>query len=78
MGLCAGLLYAFAVRRLGAERSSVVGSLSPVVVVLLAVPLLGERPTAAVLVGVPLVTTGVVLANRRPRPPREPEVSPDA
>ncbi|MCQ0025297.1 DMT family transporter [Streptomyces somaliensis DSM 40738] len=78
VGLCAGLLYAFAIRRLGAERSSVVGSLSPVVVVLLAVPLLGERPTAAVLVGVPLVTTGVVLANRRPRPPREPEVSPDA
>ncbi|MDT9682687.1 DMT family transporter [Streptomyces sp. TRM76323] len=78
VGLCAGLLYAFAIRRLGAERSSVVGSLSPVAVVLLAIPLLGERPTAAVLVGVPLITTGVVLANRRPRSPREPEVSPDA
>ncbi|GGQ18312.1 hypothetical protein GCM10010249_41130 [Streptomyces roseolilacinus] len=78
VGLCAGLLYAFAIRRLGAERSSVVGSLSPVAVVLLAIPLLGERPTVAVLVGVPLITTGVVLANRRPRPPREPEVSPDA
>lgn len=78
VGLCAGLLYAFAVRRLGAERSSAVGSLSPVAVVLLAVPLLGERPTAAVLLGVPLITTGVVLANRRPRSRREPEVSPDA
>ncbi|MEU7565990.1 DMT family transporter [Streptomyces fradiae] len=78
VGLCAGLLYAFAIRRLGAERSSVVGSLSPVAVVLLAIPLLGERPTVAVLVGVPLITTGVVLANRRPRTPREPEVSPDA
>lgn len=72
VGLCAGLLYAYAIRRLGAERSSVVGSLSPVAVVLLAVPLLGESPTVAVLVGVPLITAGVVLANRRPRP--RPEV----
>lgn len=68
VGLCAGLLYAFAIRRLGAERSSVVGSLSPVAVVLLAIPLLDESPTLAVLVGVPLITAGVVLANRRPRP----------
>ncbi|MET9463805.1 DMT family transporter [Streptomyces sp. NPDC006544] len=68
VGLCAGLLYAFAIRRLGAERSSVIGSLSPVAVVLLAVPLLDESPTLGVLVGVPLITAGVVLANRRPRP----------
>jgi drug/metabolite transporter (DMT)-like permease len=65
VGLCAGLLYAFAIRRLGAQRSSVVGSLSPVAVVLLAIPLLGESPTLAVLIGVPVITTGVVLANRR-------------
>ncbi|WP_251055656.1 DMT family transporter [Streptomyces sp. ISL-66] len=68
VGLCAGLLYAFAIRRLGAERSSVIGSLSPVAVVLLAVPLLDESPTLSVLVGVPLITAGVVLANRRSRP----------
>lgn len=67
VGLCAGLLYAFAIRRLGPERSATVGSLSPVVVVLLAVPLLNESPTLSVLVGVPLITSGVVLANRRPR-----------
>ncbi|MFB9517325.1 DMT family transporter [Streptomyces purpureus] len=67
VGLCAGLLYAFAIRRLGAERSSVVGSLSPVLVVLLAVPLLGESPALTVLIGVPLITAGVLLANRRPR-----------
>ncbi|MBT2403244.1 DMT family transporter [Streptomyces sp. ISL-87] len=67
VGLCAGLLYAFAIRRLGAERSSVIGSLSPVAVVLLAVPLLDESPTLTVLIGVPLITAGVVLANRRPR-----------
>ncbi|WP_406859367.1 DMT family transporter [Streptomyces sp. HUAS MG47] len=68
VGLCAGLLYAFAIRRLGPERCAVVGSLSPVAVVLLAVPLLHESPTVSVLIGVPLITTGVVLANRRPRP----------
>ncbi|MEV7415363.1 DMT family transporter [Streptomyces sp. NPDC089919] len=68
VGLVAGLTYAFAIRRLGAERSSVAGSLSPVAVVLLAVPVLGESPTPAVLAGVPLITAGVVLANRRPRP----------
>lgn len=67
VGLCAGLLYAFAIRRLGPERSSVVGSLSPVAVVLLAVPLLDESPTLSVVVGVPLITLGVALANRRPR-----------
>ncbi|MEU3279748.1 DMT family transporter [Streptomyces antibioticus] len=67
VGLCAGLLYAYAIRRLGPARSSVVGSLSPVLVVLLAVPLLDESPTLPVLVGVPLITVGVALANRRPR-----------
>lgn len=67
VGLCAGLLYAFAIRRLGPQRCSVVGSLSPVAVVLLAIPLLDESPTLPVVVGVPLITAGVVLANRRPR-----------
>ncbi|GGZ56333.1 hypothetical protein GCM10010371_14810 [Streptomyces subrutilus] len=84
VGLCAGLLYAVAIRRLGAERSAAVGSLSPVLVVLLAVPLLGEAPTPAVLAGVPLITAGVVLAHRRaggrppapdPAPSPAPEVS---
>ncbi|WP_354644101.1 EamA family transporter [Kitasatospora camelliae] len=66
VGLCAGLLYAFAIRRLGAERCAVAGSLSPVAAALLAVPLLGERPGTAVLLGVPVITAGVILANRRP------------
>ncbi len=67
VGLCAGLMYAFAIRRLGPERSSVVGSLSPVAVVLLAMPLLDESPTLPVVVGVPLITLGVALANGRRR-----------
>ncbi|MEV6730452.1 MULTISPECIES: DMT family transporter [unclassified Streptomyces] len=73
VGLCAGLLYAFAIRSLGAERSSTMGSLSPVAVVLLAIPLLDESPTVAVLVGVPLITAGVALANRRPRTRTRPQ-----
>ncbi|MCX4631208.1 MULTISPECIES: EamA family transporter [unclassified Streptomyces] len=73
VGLCAGLLYAFAIRSLGAERSSTVGSLSPVAVVLLAIPLLDESPTVAVLVGVPLIAAGVALANRRPRTRTRPQ-----
>lgn len=77
VGLCAGLLYAFAIRRLGPERSSVVGSLSPVAVVLLAVPLLHESPTLPVVVGVPLITLGVALANGRRRSSRT-KVSADA
>ncbi|MET9514746.1 DMT family transporter [Streptomyces sp. NPDC002994] len=76
VGLCAGLLYAFAIRRLGAERSAVVGSLSPVVATLLAIPLLDEPLTLAVLVGVPLITLGVVLANTRTR--HRPKVLPHA
>ncbi|MBT2398206.1 DMT family transporter [Streptomyces sp. ISL-100] len=76
VGLCAGLLYAFAIRRLGAERSAVVGSLSPVVATLLAIPLLDEPLTVAVLVGVPLITLGVVLANTRTR--HRPKVLPNA
>ncbi|MFJ3902818.1 DMT family transporter [Streptomyces sp. NPDC090025] len=83
VGLCAGLLYAFAIRRLGPERSAVVGSLSPVAVVLLAVPLLDESPTLPVVIGVPLITLGVVLANRAPRPAsgralRTPSAVPDS
>ncbi|WP_330300179.1 DMT family transporter [Streptomyces sp. NBC_00503] len=78
VGLCAGLLYAFAIRRLGAERSSVFGSLSPVAVVLLAVPLLDESPTLTVLIGVPLITAGVVLANRRSRPGSAPSPLPSS
>ncbi|MFG2292770.1 DMT family transporter [Streptomyces sp. NPDC048603] len=73
VGLCAGLLYAFAIRRLGAQRSAVIGTLSPVLVVLLAIPLLDEAPTLAVALGVPVITAGVLLANRSAtRPAKSP------
>jgi drug/metabolite transporter (DMT)-like permease len=65
-GVCSGLLYAFAIRRLGPRQCSTVGSLSPALTAVLAVPLLGESLTVAVLAGIPLIAFGVLLANRLP------------
>ncbi|MEY9874933.1 drug/metabolite transporter (DMT)-like permease [Streptacidiphilus sp. MAP12-33] len=64
-GVCSGLFYATAIRRLGPERCTTVGSLSPVLTAAAAVPLLGERLTLPVLAGTALVAAGVMLANRR-------------
>ncbi|WP_084725160.1 DMT family transporter [Streptacidiphilus melanogenes] len=64
-GICSGLFYATAIRRLGPERCTTVGSLSPVLTAAAAVPLLGERLTLPVLAGTALVAAGVMLANRR-------------
>ncbi|WP_084700626.1 DMT family transporter [Streptacidiphilus anmyonensis] len=64
-GICSGLFYATAIRRLGPERCTTVGSLSPVLTAAAAVPLLGEPLTLTVLAGTALVAAGVMLANRR-------------
>jgi drug/metabolite transporter (DMT)-like permease len=64
-GLISTLGYAFAISRLGASQSATIGSLSPALTSLLAVPLLGEPLAVATAVAVVLVTFGVMLANRR-------------
>ncbi|MBF9070961.1 DMT family transporter [Streptacidiphilus fuscans] len=64
-GICSGLFYATAIRRLGPERCTTVGSLSPVLTAAAAVPLLGESLTLPVLAGTAFVAAGVMLANRR-------------
>ncbi|RAG84518.1 EamA/RhaT family transporter [Streptacidiphilus pinicola] len=64
-GICSGLFYATAIRRLGPERCTTVGSLSPVLTAAAAVPLLAEPLTLPVLAGTALVAAGVMLANRR-------------
>ncbi|WP_084729423.1 DMT family transporter [Streptacidiphilus neutrinimicus] len=64
-GVCSGLFYATAIRRLGPERCTTVGSLSPVLTAAAAVPLLGEPLTLPVLAGTGFVAAGVMLANRR-------------
>ena len=56
------LLYTRAVALLGAARGAVFAALVPSFSLLLAVPLLGELPTRLQLVGVVLVTAGMVLA----------------
>jgi drug/metabolite transporter (DMT)-like permease len=61
-GVCSGLFYAVAVRRLGAPISTAVGSLSPVLTAVVAAPLLGEALTAAVAAGTALIAAGVVCA----------------
>ncbi|NUW39341.1 DMT family transporter [Nonomuraea rhodomycinica] len=67
-GVCSGLLYAVAVRRLGSSRCTTVGSLSPVLTAAAAVPLLGETLTVVVTAGTALIAAGVVLANRTGAP----------
>lgn len=66
VGLVSTISYAYAVARLGADRSAIAGSLTPVVATLLAVPLLGEVPPATSMLGMALIIGGVTLANRRP------------
>ena len=60
--------YAEAARRLGATRAAVFGSLAPALSVILSIPLLGESPSQIVLIGVGLVTAGVLLVVTGKRP----------
>ena len=57
-------LYAWAVRVLGAARGSLVMPLVPVFGVLMAIPVLGEIPTALQLAGMLGVSAGMVMALR--------------
>jgi drug/metabolite transporter (DMT)-like permease len=52
-----------AVRRLGASRAAVLGGLTPVVVALLGMPLLGEFPTGLTWIAIIAVSVGVILAS---------------
>lgn len=76
VGVVAGLTYAVAIRELGAPRAATLGALSPVLVAVLAAPLLGERVDALVLAGGALVVTGVLVFHARPARPASP-VSPE-
>lgn len=63
VGVIAGFSYGFAINKLGAERTSAVGALTPVLTSLLAIPLLGEIPTLEIVAGLVLVGVGVVFAS---------------
>ena len=58
------LLFYWLLQHMDASRVVVVNYFQPVVVVLLSIPLLGERPTARLLESAALVLIGVYLAER--------------
>ena len=60
VGLGSGILYAYAITRLGAEVTSAVGSMTPVCATLLAAMLLSESIELTALFGSILVTAGVI------------------
>jgi drug/metabolite transporter (DMT)-like permease len=62
-GIVALFFYGEAVRRLGASQAAVLGSLTPVVAALLAMPLLGEFPSRLGWLAIIVVSIGVVLAS---------------
>lgn len=57
------ILWSKAVQRLGPSRAALFTCLTPLVATLVAMALLGERPTVAHLVGGGLIVGGVVLGN---------------
>ncbi|WP_051206182.1 DMT family transporter [Oceanospirillum maris] len=62
-GLASGLLFAYAISRLGAEVTSAIGSLTPVGASLIAFLWLGEQVTSVVLIGIALISVGVIFAS---------------
>lgn len=67
VGVVSGLCYGFAIKEIGAEKSALIGSLTPALTALLSVPILHESLSAAVLIGVVLITIGVSIANKPSR-----------
>jgi len=62
------VLYGRAALILGASGGSAFGALVPALSALLAIPLLGEWPTASGWVGIVLISAGVYLASGAPLP----------
>ncbi|WP_018152634.1 DMT family transporter [Leeia oryzae] len=63
VGLIAGFSYGFSISKLGAEKSALIGSLTPALATLCAIPLMGEPVTATIMAGILLITAGVAVAN---------------
>lgn len=61
--LIALVTYSEAVQRLGASKAAAFVALVPVVATLLAIPVLGEHPDAAGILGVVLTSLGVLMAS---------------
>ena len=63
-GLVSTMGYAFAISRLGAARSAAIGSLSPGLTSILAIPLLAEPLSPVTATAIALMTLGVIAVNR--------------
>lgn len=65
--VAAYLIWNASVRAVGGSRTAVYSTLIPLVAVLVAWPLLGERPAPLQAVGAALIVAGLLLTRRRPR-----------
>jgi drug/metabolite transporter (DMT)-like permease len=63
--VAAYIMWSRAVQRLGPSRAALFTCITPLVATLVAMALLGERPTVAHLLGGGLIVGGVVLGNSR-------------
>lgn len=64
VGIVATIGFSYAVSQLGSVKSSIIGSLSPGLTTLLAVPIFDEPLSIAILCGITLTITGVILSSR--------------
>ena len=62
-GIVGGITYGIAIRQLGAEKTAALGSLTPALATLIAIPLLSETITPVTLYGVIIIMSGVILAS---------------
>ncbi|WP_413282570.1 DMT family transporter [Vibrio sp. MA40-2] len=64
VGVLATIGFSYAVSQLGSARSSIIGSISPGLTALLAVPIFNEPLSIAIVSGLALTIVGVLLSNR--------------
>ena len=62
-GVIGGFMYGIAIRQLGAEKTAALGSFTPALAAMAAIPVLGEQMTTTTLVGVVIIMLGVALAS---------------
>jgi drug/metabolite transporter (DMT)-like permease len=63
VGVLASMTYSYAIQHIGADKSAVIGSMTPAIASLLAIPILGEIVELTTLVGVFVLTVGVCCSN---------------
>ncbi len=62
-GVIGGISYGISINRLGAEKTAAIGSFTPALAAMAAIPLLGETLSLASIAGVLLIMAGVFLAS---------------